>query len=209
MLKNLSTSWLCPLCLRNQFMWSMERFLKPNINIKLVSVVASENISIPKSNRSGSAGQSYEGNPEDDIGEEEGLGEAYSLKGILMCCIIWFRVKTGVGNQITNFRFCTRVAPGKLGKLLWTKENNIQRGSGNQNWLERQNKQYFLSWNVTFICNNLEMHIVDILELSLWKDTNSKKMDLSCRLKRVTAVANFNFPHSWHWQYWELRTSRS
>ena len=37
----------------------------------------------------------------------------------LMCCIIWFRVKTGNwGNQITNFRFCTRVAPRKLGKLL-------------------------------------------------------------------------------------------
>ena len=41
---------------------------------------------------------------------------------ILMCCIIWFRVKTWMGNQITNFRFCTRVAPRKIGKTFEQKK---------------------------------------------------------------------------------------
>ena len=50
----------------------------------------------------------------------------FYMKWILICCIIWFGVKTGLGNQITNFRFCTRMAAsGKLGNS-WTKENNIQ-----------------------------------------------------------------------------------
>ena len=56
----------------------------------------------------------------------KGIVYTFYMKWILMCCIIWFGVKTGLGNQITNFRFCTRMAAsGKLGNS-WTKENNIQ-----------------------------------------------------------------------------------